>query len=108
MIEERSKRRYVAHPATARERIQNFRYAYAQRREASKKGETRSGRILGRAKSGTERGRRTLGRAKEYAHKYGKYLKQGKEGGAFHLGQELRRNTPLIGTMKRKRGIRDS
>jgi hypothetical protein len=90
--------------------IAEFRGRYRSRREASAKGETRSSRAIGRARSVNTRVRGGILKAREYSSKYGRYLKQtgSKESPAYHIGQDLRRNTPLIGTKNRKRGIRET
>jgi hypothetical protein len=71
------------------------------------KGETR----LAGARSGVRKGREFLAKGRDFAHKHRLTSKArgGKSPGEY-LGSELRKganNAPLIGTMTRKKGIRN-
>jgi hypothetical protein len=81
-------------------------------RERRQRGElTRSEKRIAGARSGIRRGREYLAKGREFSRKYKLTSKArgGKSPGEF-LGQELRKgasNAPLIGTMTRKKGIRN-
>ncbi len=81
-------------------------------RERRERGElTKGERRLASARSGVRKGREFLAKGRDFAHKHKLTSKArgGKSPGEY-LGAELRKganNAPLIGTMTRKKGIRN-
>ncbi len=81
-------------------------------RERRARGElTKGERRIAGAKSGIRKGREFLAKGREFAHRHKLTSKArgGKSPGEY-LGSELRKsanNAPLIGTMTRKKGIRN-
>ncbi len=103
MTEERKKRPSV---------FQRFGQNLRAQRERRGRGElTRGERTLAKTRSGIAKGREFLKKGQEFSRKYKLSAKSrgGKSPGEY-LGQELRKganNAPLIGTMTRKKGIRN-
>jgi hypothetical protein len=81
-------------------------------RERRERGElTKGERRIAGARSGVRKGREFLAKGRDFAHRHKLTSKArgGKSPGEY-LGSELRKsanNAPLIGTMTRKRGIRN-
>jgi hypothetical protein len=106
-VPEKKRPTYVAKPATLRERIQNLRYSYAQRREQSREGITRSGRTISRARSGIQRGKSALSYAKSKTRKLKEIQQKHGESIGYALGKEFRQSTPKFDPLKRKKGVRE-
>jgi hypothetical protein len=104
MAEERKKPRFAG-LARIRENLQAT-------RERRGRGElTRGERRIAGARSGVRKGREFLAKGRDFAHRHKLTSKArgGKSPGEY-LGSELRKsanNAPLIGTMTRKKGIRN-